>query len=264
MWISRRAVLNGFGQSATLGALAATLPTQLTAAAAAAPAPAPAAAPAAPAVTYCLTRLYQRAEATPFDGDGFRDRHVPTLIRAYGKSAERIELRMPVVAEGAVPPQIIAAANIWFSNPQEFLAKHKAAEKELVASMATVTKALAVEQVDQVLTSLGDERNSVPIDCFVYSTYFPAREGGTMDTKYFAETFYPKFVATYGTEAVRRVEVTSAATPKSMVVGSTHVYIREPDAYDAAREKAPELFKELTAYTNINPMQTLTRLHAFG
>jgi hypothetical protein len=257
-------VLSRFGQSATLGALAAALPTHLSAADAAAAAPAAAPAPAAATVTYCLTRLYQRAEATPFDGDGFRDRHVPTLIRAYGKSAERIELRLPVVAEGATPPQIIAAVNIWFSNPQDFLTKHKAAEKDLVASMATVTKALAVEQVDQVLTTLGDERNSVPVDCFVVSTYFPAKEGGTMDTKYFAETFYPKFLATYGTEAVRRVEVTSAATPKSMVVGSTHVYIREPDAYDAAREKAPELFAELKNYTNINPLQTLTRLHAFG
>jgi hypothetical protein len=262
MGISRRAVMNRFGQSATLGALAAALPVQLRAAAAAAPAPA--AAPAGPPVTYCLTRLYQRAEGSTFDGDGFRDRHVPTLIRAYGKSAERIELRMPVVAEGAATPQIIAGVNIWFSNPQEFLTKHKAAEKDLVASMEKITKALAVEQVDQVLTSLGDARNSVPIDCFVYSTYFPAKEGGTMDAKYFAETFYPKFLATYGSEAVRRVEVTMPATPKSMVVGSTHVYIGDPDKYDAAREKAPELFKELASYTNINPVQTLTKLHAFG
>jgi len=262
MGISRRAVVNGFGQSAALGALAAALPAQLRAAASAAPAPAPA--PAGPPVTYSLTRLYQRAEGSPFDADGFRDRHVPTLVKAYGKSAERIELRVPVVAEGTPAPQIIAAVNIWFTNLQEFLVKHKAAEKELVASMATITKALAIEQVDQVLASLGEARSAVPVDSFVYSTYFPTKEGGTLDTKYFAETFYPKFLATYGTEAVRRVEVTSRAIPTATVVGSTHVYIRDPDAYDAAREKAPELFKELAAYTNINPVQTLTKLHAFG
>jgi hypothetical protein len=186
------------------------------------------------------------------------------LIRAYGKSAERIELRLPVVAEGAQAPQITAAVNIWFSNLQEFLAKHKAAEKELVASMEKVTKIVPVEQVDQVLASLGDERTSVPLESFVYSTYFPAKEGGTLDTKYFAETFYPKFLTTYGPEAVRRVEVTSAAIANAKVVGSTHVYINDPVMYDAAREKAPELFKELAAYTNINPVQSLTKLHAFG
>jgi hypothetical protein len=262
MGISRRAVVNGFGQTAALGALATALPAQLRAAAAAAPAPA--AAPAGPPVTYSLTRLYQRAEGSPFDADGFRDRHVPTLVKAYGKSAERIELRVPVVADGAPAPQIIAAVNIWFSNLQEFLARHKAAEKELVASMATVTKALAVEQVDQVLASLGEERAAVPVDSFVYSTYFPTKEGGTLDTKYFAETFYPKFLTTYGSEAVRRVEVTSPAIPNAKVVGSTHVYIRDPDKYDAARENAPELFKELAAYTNINPVQSLTKLHAFA
>jgi hypothetical protein len=256
--------MNGFGHSAALGALAIALPAQLRAAAPAPAAAAPAAVPAGPPVTYSLTRLYQRAEGSPFDSDGFRDRHVPTLIKAYGKSAERIELRVPVLAEGAPAPQIVAAVNIWFSNPQEFLTRHKAAEKELVASMEKVTKAVAIEQVDQVLASLGDERSSVPLECFVYSTYFPSKEGGTLDTKYFAETFYPKFLATYGSEAVRRVEVTSPATPQSKVVGSTHVYIRDADKYDAAREKAPELFKELAAYTNINPVQSLTKLHAFG
>ncbi len=107
MGISRRSVLGGIGQAATLGALATALPPQLRAAQAAAPAPAPAApaaapAPAAPAPTYCLVSLYGSENGATFNGDMFRDQHLPLLKNAYGPSAERIELRLaPPPAEGA-------------------------------------------------------------------------------------------------------------------------------------------------------------------
>ncbi|MEO8314848.1 MAG: hypothetical protein ABI645_08655 [Pseudomonadota bacterium] len=260
MVISRRAVLNGFGQSATLGALAAALPTQLRAAEAAS-----AAGAAAPAATYCLTRIYLPGADLSFDGDAFRNRHLPAMIKAYGKSAERIELRLPApVKEGAPPQKIMATVNIWFHDVNGFLKQNTSAAKDLAASMEKITKAPAAEQVDQVLTSLGDPRADVPVDCYCYSSYFPAKEGGTMDARYFAETFYPKFAAAYGNDAIRRIEVTSAATPKSLITGATHVYIRDEVAYDAAASKSPELFAELKPYTNIAPLQTLTKVYASG
>lgn len=162
MGISRRAVMNGMGQSATLGALAAALPAQLQAAAAAAPA-APAAAPAALTTTYCMTRIYRSAEGVTFDGDAFRNRQLPEMIKAYGKTAERIELRMPApVAEGKPAPQIIATVNIWFRDVIAFRDRNLAAAKDLAAGMEKITKALANEQVDQVLASLGDPEMMCP------------------------------------------------------------------------------------------------------
>src|SRR5688572_10689394 len=147
MGISRRAVINGLGKSATLGALAAALPAQLRAAAAAAPAPATApaaAAPAGPPATYCLTRIYRPAEGVTFDADAFRTRQLPEMIKAYGKTAEHIELRMPTpVAEGRPAPQIIATVNIWFRDVAGFIARNNAAGKDLAAGMEKITKALA-------------------------------------------------------------------------------------------------------------------------
>lgn len=269
MGISRRAVLNGFGQSTTLGALATLLPAHLRAAEAAAPAAA--AAPAGPPTIYCLSRLYRHTEGVSFDGDAFRDAYLPGLMRAYGKAVERVELRMPVIpaaVEGQpppAPPQIIAAASIWFSDIQAFGARHAAATKDLAATLEKITKAPAMEQVDQVLTSLGDSRVDVPVDTFCYSTYFPAKEGGTYDAKYFAETFYPKFASTFGPEAIRRIEVATAATPKAMVTASVHIYIRDEAAYDAAATtKAQELFAEARPYTNLSPVQSLAKVHALG
>lgn len=266
MGISRRGVLGGIGHSATLGALVSLAGPLRAAQPAAAAAPAPAAAPAAPATTYCLTRIYRQSEGVTFNADLFRDKHLPLMQKAYGKTADRIELRMPApVAEGAPAPQIIATVNVWFRDVGKFVQQNTAATKELAASMESVTKALAVEQVDQVVASLGEDRLTIPLETYCYSSYFPAREGGTFDQKYFAETLYPKMAELYGADAIRRIEMTSAATGKPQVLSAAHIYIKDETLYDAAAAKAgPELFAEVKTYTNIAPLQVLTRLHSAG
>ncbi len=46
--------------------------------------------------------IYQQAEGATFNGDLFRDQHLPLLKKAYGSSVDRVELRLPTpVAEGA-------------------------------------------------------------------------------------------------------------------------------------------------------------------
>jgi hypothetical protein len=276
MAISRRSVLNGIGQSTALAAVMAALSPPLRAAQAAAPAPAAAApapgpAPAAaPAATYCLATVYGQAAGASFDADRFRDQHLPMLLKAYGKSANRIELRMPAKGtDGAAPSEIIATVNIWFTDVQEFLKQNRAAAKDITASMDAITKAPSNGQVDQVLATLGEDRLAVPVDGLCLTTYFPNKDGATIDAKYFAETFYPKLAELYG-NAVRRVEVTNgaagAAGGKPTFLNSAHVYIRDEAAFfeEAAVKAAIELSAEAPNHTNIRPMQTLTRLHAAG
>ncbi len=267
MGISRRTVLGGIGHTAVLGAMTASLSTQLRAAQ---PAAAPATPPATPPTTYCLSMIFRPAEGATFNADLFRDSHLPLLKRMYGNSIDRVELRVPMpVTEGAPAPQIIATVNIWFRDVAEFSKRNAAGMKEVTASMAAVTTAPMIGQVDQVLSALGDDRLAVPVDSLCFSTYFPAKEGATIDSKYFAETFFPKMAALYGTAAIRRIEVTNgaagAAGGKPVVMNSAHIYIRDEAAYDAAAAKSgAELGAEMVKYTNIQPLSTLTRLHAVG
>ncbi len=263
MGISRRAALGGIGHTAALGAMAASLSTRLRAAQ-------PAAAPATPPTTYCLSMIFRPSEGATFNADLFRDSHLPLLKRVYENSIDRVELRVPMpVAEGAPAPQIIGTVNIWFRDVIEFSKRNTAGMKEVTASMATVTAAPMIGQVDQVLSALGDDRQSVPVDSLCFSTYFPAREGATIDARYFAETFFPRMAELYGNTAIRRIEVTNgaagAAGGKPVVMNSAHIYIRDEAAYDAATTKSgAELGAELVKYTNIQPLSTLTRLHAVG
>ncbi len=223
-----------------------------------------------PVTTYCLTSLYQPAEGAKFDADLFRSQHVPLLKNAYGSSVDRIELRVPAPPPpgATAPPQkFIATTNIWFHEVGEFLNKNNAAAKDITASLMQVTNAPLVGQVDQVLLVWGADRTSIPVDSLCHSVYFPAREGATFDTKYFAETFYPKLAELYGTAAIRRLELTSGVSTggkAAAVVSSAHIYILDETAYDEGTKKAAELFGEAKTHTNIVPVDTLTRLHAAG
>lgn len=258
MTVSRRALLGGMGHIATMGALASTLPR-----------PALAAAPAsgaAPAVTYCLSSLYQLADGATFNADLFRDEHLPLLRAAYGSSVERIELRVPTpMPEGSPPPKIIAATNIWFRDVNNFLKRNTSASREIAASLAEVTTAPLIGQVDQILKTLGEDRTVVPVDSLCVSNFFPAKEGSTFDLQYFAETFYPRLAEIYGT-SIYRIELSAGAAGsaggKATLQNSAHIYIRDVDAFIEAEKKAGELATEAQSHSNIALVRTLMRLHA--
>ena len=269
MNISRRSVLNGFGQSTALGAALAALSPYLRAAQAAAPAAS--AAPAGPAPTYCLSMMYRQAEGASFNADLFRDKHLPLLRKVYANGVDRIELRIPApVPEGqkAVAQPIIAAVNIWFRDITEFVNRTKTGAQEVNASMAGISSAQVSAQVDQVIAGLGEDRAAVPLSSLCHSSYFQDKDGATFDAAYFTQTFYPKLAELFGT-AVRRIEVTTGAASttggKLLVKNAVHIYIRDEAAYDEAGSKIPsELKAEGAQHTNIAPVQTLTQLHAAG
>jgi hypothetical protein len=259
MVISRRSVLNGIGQSTALGAIVAALSPHLRAAQV-----------AAPAQTLCLSMIYRQAEGASFNGDAFRDKHLPLLRKVYANSVDRIELRMAApVPEGQPVQPILATVNIWFRDINQFVARTQAGAKDVSASMATITAAPVSAQVDQVVVSLGEPMASVPVDGFCYSSWFQDKDGGTFDARYFSETYYPKLAEIYGTDAIRRIEIATGAAPASggklLMKSAVHVYIKDEAAYDQAVTKVPpELFAEAKQYTNIVPLQTLTKLHAAG
>jgi hypothetical protein len=216
--------------------------------------------------------MYGQAPGASFNGDVFREKHLPLLKSVYGDQAERIELRMPApTPEGAPQPLFIATVNIWFRdvNLNEFIKRNGAAAKDIAASLETITKAPVIGQVDQVLSVRGEDRLAVPVDGLCVSNYFPAKDGATFDATFFAETFFPKMAEQFGANAIRRVEVTKgaagAAGGKPTLLHSAHIYINDVDAYTEAEGRlGPELLAELEKHTNIKPRVTLTRVHAVG
>ena len=267
--ISRRALLRGIGQSAALGTLAASLPRHLLAADAAATAPATAAAPAK--TTICLSMLYPSGEGLIFDGDKFRDQHIPLLKSAYGEGMQRAELRLsPPPAEGAPPPALLAAVSIWLGDVNKFVAGANAHSREVAADMAAITQSAPMVQFDKVIASLGGERDAVAVGTSCSSMYFPVKEGATWDSKGFSATYLPQLLEAFGPTAVQRIEADEGAAgqgnAKPLMLGSVHIYIA--DAGTFAQVAGTDTFKQVDAeagkYYSSPPFPSAMRVHAIG
>lgn len=273
--IGRRSVLRGLGHTATFGSLAAALPGLARAAQ-------PAAAAAAPQ-KICLSMLYPSGEGLTFDADGFRDRHLAILKNAYGTSVERIELRLsppppapPPAVEGEPPPPmpapqpVLAAVSIWIANVSEFIQRSQASAKNVAADMANITKSAPMVQFDVLEGQGGGTAGSVIGGTTVISSYFFAKEGGSIDAAFFGKTYLPKVVAAYGPEALQRAEVwrgeLAQGGGKPLIASALHFYVKDADAFDAARanEALLALDAEAAANSTLAPVNLIMTVHATG
>src|SRR5579872_2259594 len=110
---TRRAVTQSVGASITLGMLASAFGAVL---------PKGARAAESAAGSNCLTILYPAGEGITFNADYYRDHHLVTIMKLYGKTIDRFELRTvaapPAPAAPAAPqtPRFAAAVNIWIKD----------------------------------------------------------------------------------------------------------------------------------------------------
>jgi hypothetical protein len=262
--LSRRAVLRGAGGVAAYGLVAATLPKDAAAADA-----------GGSASAICLSMLFPGGKGK-FDSDRYRDQHLPLIRGIYGDSVERIELRVaPPPARRTQsrfpgpPTAFLAAVNIWIRRIDEF-GKHTAESgQKIQADLQKVSGITPYVQYDLTLSLSGDLRGDIPVGTEVASTYFPNKDGGRWDGKYFVEKYLPKVVEVYGKDTLRRIEVSQGRTgqggAKAALIGSSHLYIRDRAAFDAAGMRGGmQLFQEAPNYTDIMGVFTLMRVHAAG
>jgi len=236
----------------------------------------------------CASMAFANSPTAKFDVKYFRDKHLPMLRGIYGDSVERIELRTPrklptmggnradqshVPSEPpkpmGPPSRVLAAVNVWIRDVKAFGEKTAAASQAVVRDLAEVTDVEPATQYDKVLLLLGDSRSAIEPSGQVFSTYFPATEGGHFDAKYYGEKVIPLMVSLYGKEAIRRIEYTMGSSgqggAKPTMVAASHFYIRNRQAWDAGGMKAyPQLMAEGSKYTNLMPITADTEVTAVG
>jgi hypothetical protein len=264
---SRRDVLCGVGHAAAFGVLAAALPGRVRAAEQA----------AGDGVAICLSMLYPSGKK--FDGDRYRDTHLPLVRSVYGDSIARIELRMTPPpkrtntsksAKGAPPPPpYIAAISMWIRNVEQFGKLTATSGQQIQADLLKVTGIIPFVQYDETIAQKGDSRGDVPVGSECASTYFVNKEGGRWDAQYFVEKYLPKVEEVYGTESLRRIEVTRGRAGQGgarlLMTSASHLYIRDREAFDYAGRKAGmRLFQEAANYTDIMGLFSLMKVHAAG
>jgi hypothetical protein len=240
----------------------------------------------------CLSMIFVNSPKASFDNRRFAEKHLPLLRTTYGDSIERIELRTPrklpgmgggslskagnshvpsagAGPKGPPPSRVLAAVSLWLRDLKGFAERTVAAGDAIAKDLAEVTEVQPLVQYDKVLSLLGDDRGAIPADDQVYSIYFPAKEGGTFDAKYYGEKVIPLMVSLYGAKSIRRIEYTLGSTGqgggKPAVTASAYFYIRDRAAWDAAGMKAfPQLMAEGPKYTTLAPLVADMEVSAAG
>ena len=99
----------------------------------------------------CMTIVYQNGPDVRFDFDYYVNTHMPLIMRLYGKSISRFELRRGQPgADGALPPYV-ATITIWIADPAAFdkaAAEHQAG---LRADVPKFTNATLIAQRDKIV-----------------------------------------------------------------------------------------------------------------
>lgn len=99
----------------------------------------------------CMTITYQNGPDVRFNFDYYVNTHMPLIMRLYGKSISRFELRRGLPgADGAAPPYV-ATITIWIADGKAFddaQVKHQAG---LRADVPKFTNAVLIAQRDRIV-----------------------------------------------------------------------------------------------------------------
>jgi hypothetical protein len=250
-FLSRRSMLAGIGSTAIYGSLTSQL-------AGAGEAAAPAAAPAAQEMVY--STMFMSGAKTKFDPKKYETKHLPLLKKSFGDSVSRIEMRTANSTARGVPSDIRVETSIYIADLQKFIVALRENSAAINADLNGIATGPRNIQIDRLLTESGAPRSEVRENHQVVSTYYRDNAAAPVvfNTAYYTDTYLPKLRSYYNDSAVRRIEVflgVPQGGAKPAIVASTHLYIRDRDAYNAGNgEGQKELMQIDDKYTNAMQM----------
>ena len=99
----------------------------------------------------CMTITYQNGSDVRFNFDYYVNTHMPLIMRLYGKSISRFELRRGQPgADGAAPP-FVATITIWIADGAAFDAAQVQHQAGLRADVPKFTNAVLMAQRDRIV-----------------------------------------------------------------------------------------------------------------
>lgn len=99
----------------------------------------------------CMTITYQNGPDVRFNFDYYVNTHMPLIMRLYGKSISRFELRRGLPgADGAAPPYV-ATITIWIADGKAFDEAQVEHQAGLRADVPKFTNAVLIAQRDRIV-----------------------------------------------------------------------------------------------------------------
>jgi uncharacterized protein (TIGR02118 family) len=257
---TRRDVIKG-GATVTLGMLAATFGAAL---------PRGARAAQSAKDVDCMTILYPAGQGLKFDADYYRDKHLTLIMKLYGKSIERFELRkVPVAAAGAPQPAYAAAVNIWVADLAAFQANNDKHGKTLIDDVPNFTNAMPSIQFDRVHGMAGSSRNAMKLGDTCLTILYPNGDGVRWDVEKYRAGHMPLIMKLYGANAIKRFELRKGDSGQTggppKYIGTVNIYVANQQAFDAAgKQHGQTLRDDVANFSSVMPEAFPTVIHGIA
>lgn len=224
----------------------------------------------------CLTILYPGGEGLTFNADYYRDHHLTLIMKLYGNSIQRFELRTvvpapaPAATAGAAPVQPYAAAiNIWINDLTAFDALNKQHGPTLIKDVPNFTNAKPVIQYDKVHGMRGAARSALKIGDTCLTILYPNGENVRWDVDYYRTSHMPLIMRLYGSAAIKRFELRKGESGQSggspPFIGTVNIYINDQKAFDAAgAQHGKTLVADVPHFSSVLPNFFPTTIYGIG
>jgi uncharacterized protein (TIGR02118 family) len=264
---SRRQAVQGAGAALTLGMLAAAFGAAM---------PQGVKASKSAKGVNCLTILYPGGEGQTFNADYYRDHHLKLIMKLYGKSIQRFELRTvvpgPAPAAGAqTPPEkrYAAAINIWINDLAAFNALNQQHGPTLIKDVPNFTNGQPTIQYDKVYGMSGATRSAMKIGDTCLTILYPNGENVRWDVDYYRTSHMPLIMKLYGSAAIKRFELRKGDSGQRggspAFIGTVNIYINDQKAFDAAGEQhGKTLVADVPHFSSVMPAFFPTKIYGIG
>jgi uncharacterized protein (TIGR02118 family) len=97
----------------------------------------------------CMTVLYKNGDDVKFDFEYYKTHHLTMIMKLYGNSIHRFELRKGLAAQDGAKPPYVAVVNIWIADEKAFEDNNAKYGAQLVADVPHFTNTTPVIQKDE-------------------------------------------------------------------------------------------------------------------
>jgi uncharacterized protein (TIGR02118 family) len=214
--------------------------------------------------SHAMTILYPAGDGIKFDPDYYRDHHLKLIMRLYGSSIKRFELRT-----AAAESKFSAAVNIWIADFDAFNENNTKHGPELVADVHNFTNSQPSIQFDQVHGMMGAPASAMKIGATCLTILYPNSEGVRWDVEYYRTHHMPLIMGLYGNDAIKRFELRKGASDQKggspPYIGAVNIYINDQKAFDAAGSRhGKTLVADVPHFSSVMPVAFPTTVHGIG
>jgi uncharacterized protein (TIGR02118 family) len=99
----------------------------------------------------CMTIVYENGPDIRFDFEYYKTTHMPLIMRLYGSSISRFELRQGLPGPDGAPSRYIATISIWIADVAAFERAQAEHQAGIRADVSKFTNAQLIAQRDSIV-----------------------------------------------------------------------------------------------------------------